>query len=552
MRGPPVTRGAGGRPGLLGRPGASALVALWLGLLVAGALAPARAAQDAGTPAASPAATASPPATTRPARVAKPAAPKQIRLQTLREGMEPVPFWERGVSFLGLWVMVFLGWLMSTDRKRFPWRVVLWGVGLQLVFGVFVLETTAGRDLFGFLNDVVMRLLDFTNIGAKFIFGDYLNLKYSFALNVLPTIIFFSALMTVLYHLGIMQWVVKGFAWLMQRTMGTSGSETLSAAANIFVGQTEAPLVVKPFVETMTESELMAIMVGGFATVAGGVMAAYVGMLSGTFPDIAGHLIAASVMSAPAALVLAKVMIPETEASATAGSLRLEVDRPDANVIDAAARGAGEGLHLALNVGAMLLAFLALIALIDYVIELPELWHNRAAWHAVKQALTAQGLALPAGCARPDGAAAFQHCVNAGVAAGHLAPGAHTAWTPISLERILGWLFWPIAWIMGTPAHDCSAVARLLGEKLVLNEFVAYADLGKQLQHGVHLSYRAVVIATYALCGFANFGSIAIQIGGIGGIAPSRRHDLARIGLRAMIAGTLAAFMTATVAGMLI
>ena len=200
----------------------------------------------------------------------------------------------------------------------------------------------------------------------------------------------------------------------------------------------------------------------------------------------------------------------------------------------------------------MLLAFLALIALIDYVIELPELWHNRAAWHAVKQALIAQGPALPAGCAKPDGAAAFQHCVNAGVAAGHLPPGAHSAWTPISLERILGWLFWPIAWIMGTPAHDCSAVARLLGEKLVLNEFVAYADLGKQLQHGVHLSYRAVVIATYALCGFANFGSIAIQIGGIGGIAPSRRHDLARIGLRAMIAGTLAAFMTATVAGMLI
>ncbi len=308
--------------------------------------------------------------------------------------------------------------------------------------------------------------------------------------------------------------------------------------------------MVKPFIETMTRSELMAIMTGGFATVAGGVMAAYVGMLQEVFSDIAGHLIAASVMSAPAALVIAKIMVPETEESVTAGDLKLEVEHPDANVIDAAARGAGEGLKLALNVGAMLLAFLALVAMLNYLLGLPALYHNEAAWAKAAAALGKAGLPLPDGCDAPTGAAALQKCIDAAVATGHA--GGLEAWTPLSMERILGWIFWPIAFIMGVPTKDCTVVAQLLGEKMVLNEFVAYLHLGEILRSGTALSYRSVVIATYALCGFANFGSIAIQIGGISGIAPSRRHDLARLGLRAMIAGSLAAFMTATVAGMLL
>jgi concentrative nucleoside transporter, CNT family len=308
-------------------------------------------------------------------------------------------------------------------------------------------------------------------------------------------------LMTLLYYLGVMQLVVRGFAWIMVRTMGTSGSESLSAAGNVFVGQTEAPLLVKPFVKTMTMSELHAVMTGGFATVAGGVMAAYVGMLIAFFPDIAGHLIAASVMSAPAALAVSKIMYPETEESVTRGSIRIEMERPDANAIDAAARGASEGLYLALNVGAMLLAFIALLALLNGVL-------------------------------------------------GYL--GGWIGYPALSIQLFLGWLGAPLAWLMGTPWQDAVAVGVLIGEKTALNEFVAYLHLAQMLQEGQELSARAVVIATYALAGFANFSSIAIQIGGIGGLAPERRSDLSRLGLRAMVGGTLAAFMTASVVGMLI
>jgi concentrative nucleoside transporter, CNT family len=307
---------------------------------------------------------------------------------------------------------------------------------------------------------------------------------------------------------------VKGFAWIMMRTMRTSGAETLSAAGNIFVGQTEAPLLIKPYVARMTMSELMAVMTGGFATVAGGVMAAYVGMLIAFFPDIAGHLMAASVMSAPAALVFAKIMWPETEEPATRGSLRVEVEKVDANVIDAAARGAGEGLHLALNVGAMLLAFIALIALFNALIG----------WIGAVTMVTTL----------------LQNV-------GWLATGQ-----PLNLESILGWLLAPLAFLMGVPWADAPQIGTLLGIKTVVNEFVGYLQLNAMLAGGTELSPRSVVIATYALCGFANFSSIAIQIGGIGGIAPSRRSDLARLGLRAMIAGTLAAFMTATIAGILV
>jgi concentrative nucleoside transporter, CNT family len=449
-----------------------------------------------------------------------------------------IPLHHRLVSLIGMAVLLGLGVLLSVNRALIPWRLVAWGIGLQLIFAVLILKTPAGEAVFAWINGIVVALLGFTEAGARFLFGNLVvntvpvgigepgmapmepiagtvaNTGAFFAFNVLPTIIFFSSLMTMLYYFGVMQVVVKGFAWIMMRTMRTSGAETLSAAGNIFVGQTEAPLLIKPYIAGMTMSELMAVMTGGFATVAGGVMAAYVGLLIFYFPDIAGHLMAASVMSAPAALVFAKMIWPETEEPATRGSLRVDVEKVDANVIDAAARGAGEGLHLALNVGAMLLAFIALIALFNALLG----------WIGGVTQLTAL----------------FQNI-------GWLAAGQ-----PLSLESVLGWLLAPLAWVMGVPWADAPAIGTLLGIKTVVNEFVGYLQLSSMLAGDTPLSPRSVIIATYALCGFANFSSIAIQIGGIGGIAPSRRSDLARIGLRAMIAGTLAAFMTATIAGILI
>ena len=432
---------------------------------------------------------------------------------------------DRGRSLLGLLVLLAIAFAMSAHRKSISWRIVGWGLGLQLVFAVFILKTPVGESFFSAMNVAVVSLLGYTVEGARFIFGELVNNAVPvgsgspgagmqqpsagmvaqtgafFAFNVLPTIIFFSSLMTVMYHLGIMQKIVQGVAWIMQRTMRTSGAETLSAAGNIFVGQTEAPLLIKPFVGKMTQSELMAVMTGGFATVAGGVLAAYVGMLQPYFPDIAGHLIAASVMSAPAALVIAKLILPETEKPETGSDVRISTDRPDANAIDAAARGAGEGLGLALNVGAMLLAFIALVALANGLLG----------W--------ATGLIGLEG---------------------------------ITIEWILGSILAPIAWLMGVPWQDAQIVGQLLGVKTVLNEFVAYLQLSSILGSGTELHPRSIVIATYALSGFANFSSIAIQIGGIGGIAPERRSDLSRLGLRAMIGGTIAAFVTATMAGMLI
>jgi CNT family concentrative nucleoside transporter len=428
-------------------------------------------------------------------------------------------------SVLGLLLIGVIAWLLSVNRKAIPWRVVIWGLALQLGFALFILKTPMGAGLFAVLNTLVVALLGFTVEGARFIFGDLVfntvpvgegepgmapmtqtpgmvaQTGAFFAFNVLPTIIFFSSLMSLLYHVGVMQVLVKGVAWIMQRTMGTSGAETLSAAGNIFVGQTEAPLLVKPFVARMTQSELMAVMTGGFATVAGGVLAAFVGMLVAYFPDIAGHLIAASVMSAPAALVIAKIMVPEDGEPETRGGLAVDPEKRYVNSIDAAAGGAGEGLHLALNVGAMLLAFIALIAMF-----------------------------------------------NAGIGWA----GGFVGAPDLSLQLLLGWILAPLAFMMGVPWADAVAVGSLMGLKTVLNEFVAYLELSALLAGGADLSPRSVIIATYALSGFANFSSIAIQIGGIGGIAPSRRSDLSRLGLRAMIAGSLAAFMTATIAGMLL
>jgi CNT family concentrative nucleoside transporter len=433
---------------------------------------------------------------------------------------------QKAISLLGLLVFIALAWLLSVNKKAVDWKLVVWGVALQFIFAVLILMTPWGKGFFDGANDVFNALIGYTVEGARFLFGNlafnnipvgpggagfppmapigettaWANAGGFFAFNVLPTIIFFSSLMTLLYYLGVMQAVVKGFAWVMMRTMKISGAESLSTAGNIFLGQTEAPLLVKPFIGTMTKSELHCVMVGGFGTVAGGVLAAYVGFLVAYFPDIAGHLISASVMSAPACIAISKIMYPETEQPVTTGSVKIKMEKVDANVIDAAARGASEGLSLALNVGAMLIAFIALVALLN----------------------------------------------------GLLGWGAGLFGLDLTIQKILGWVCAPFAWLMGVPAQDTLAVGTLLGEKTALNEFVAYAHLGSMLQEGAGLDPRSVVLATYALCGFANFSSIAIQIGGIGGMAPERRADLSRLGLRAMIAGTLANFMTACVVGILI
>ena len=462
---------------------------------------------------------------------------------------EDVPLWQRAMSAFGLVVMIGLAWAMSYDRKAFPRRIVLWGVGLQLVFGVIVLRTSLGLAFFSLMNDAIARLIDFTRDGSRFLFGDYLELRPSFALQVLPTILFFSALMSVLYHVGVMQRVVRWFAWIMQRTMRTSGAETLAAAANIFVGQTEAPLVVKPFVGTMTESELMAIMVGGFANTAGGVLAAYVALLSGHFPDIAGHLMASSVMSAPASLVLAKVILPEKGTPKTAGSLEMTDERPHANVVDAAAAGASEGLMLALNVGAMLLAFIALVAMVNAIIGLPFLWHDRSVWADALAALRAAGQTPSETCAATDlDGNALVTCIHEANATLHT---HFDAWEPFTMQRVLGVLGWPIPFVMGVPIADCQTVSEILGQRLVLNEFVGYISLADNLGSAHPMSHRAAVITSYALCGFANFSSIAIQLGGIGAMAPERRKDLARLGMRAMLGGLLSTYMTACVAGLM-
>jgi CNT family concentrative nucleoside transporter len=424
---------------------------------------------------------------------------------------------ERAVSFFGLFVMIGIAWLLSTNRRGVRWRPVAWGVALQIVLGLLILNPALQGFFFDVVDSAVRRLLSFAEAGADFVFqsvephqilnpagepvtfiGRISPPVKTFAFWVLPTIIFFSSLMAVLYHLGIMQRVVYAVAWVMQRTMKTSGAESLSAAANIFVGQTEAPLVVRPFVERMTRSELMAVMTAGFATVAGGVMAAYVSFLR-DIPGIAGHLVTASLLSAPAALAIAKIMVPEDGQPETAGTLEIKVEKTDRNVIEAAANGAATGVKLAINVAAMLIAFVGLIALVDFGLGLIPL-----------------------------------------------------SGEPLSLARIFGWVFAPLAFSMGIPWHEAPVVGRLLGEKIVLTEFIAYINLGT-IQAGPNpLSDRSAIIASYALCGFANFASIGIQLGGIGGIAPSRMGDLAALGLRAMVGGSLAAFMTANIAGALL
>ena len=403
---------------------------------------------------------------------------------------------ERAISFLGLFVMIGLAWLMSSHKTRFPWRVVIGGLLLQIGFALLILKTDPGEAFFDGVDGVFNKLMDCVDAGSSFVFGQDFKEHY-FAFRVLPSIIFFAALMQALYYVGVMQMVVRGLGWVVQRTLGTTGPESLAAAANIFLGQTEAPLVVRPYVNRMTRSELMAIMVPGFGSTAGGVLIAYKGM-----GIDAGHLLTASVLSAPASLLIAKVMLPETETPEPVEKVELEMGDSGGNLVEAISEGTLEGLKLALNVGAMLISFLALLALCDGLLGWIGGWFQQD-W---------------------------------------------------SLSAIFGWIFWPIAWVMGIETKDCAPAGQLLGIKMAANEFVAYGRFSEWMrgEGGVSLSERTQVILTYALCGFANFSSIGIQIGGIGGMAPERQRDLAKLGLRAMLGGALANFMTACIAGMLL
>ncbi|MBJ6978623.1 MULTISPECIES: nucleoside transporter C-terminal domain-containing protein [unclassified Luteimonas] len=420
-----------------------------------------------------------------------------------------------GFGLFGLAVLIGITWLFSNNKGRVDWKLVVTGVTLQIAFAALVLLVPGGREVFDWLGQLFVRVLGFVNAGSEFIFGSLMDVStygFIFAFQVLPTIIFFASLMAVLYHFGVMQLVVRAMAWAITKVMRVSGAETTSVCASVFIGQTEAPLTVRPYISRMTESELITMMIGGMAHIAGGVLAAYVGMLGAGDPAqqafYAKHLLAASIMAAPATLVIAKILIPETGEPLTRGTVKMEVENTTSNVIDAAAAGAGDGLKLALNIGAMLLAFIALIAMINA----PLTWLGDVT-----------GVAAAIG-------------------------------KPTDLSAIFGYVLAPVAWLIGVPWSDAGTVGSLIGQKVVINEFVAYlqlADIVNGRVEGVSLSDEGRLIATYALCGFANFSSIAIQIGGIGGLAPDRRQDLARFGLRAVLGGTIATLMTATIAGVL-
>jgi len=425
---------------------------------------------------------------------------------------------DRLVGLLGLITILGIAYALSTNRKAISLRTVGWGLGLQFALALFVLKTDVGKAVFQWLGSLVTKLLEFTKEGSGFVFGSLVNgvpgkflaesgqpaavdLGFIFAFQVLPAIIFVGSLAGIAYYVGLMQFVVSLVAKIMVKTMGTSGAESLYAVATVFVGQSEAPLLIRPYLEKMTRSELNAIMTGGMATIAGSVLFAYVGMLGESW---APHLIAASIMGAPAGLVLAKILCPETEESVTAGEIKLESAKTESSIIEAASKGAADGMHLAFLVGTMLIAFIALIATINGVL---------------------------------------------GWLGGFVGQ-------PLSMQLILGWVFSPLAWLMGVPWAECGTIGSLIGQKLVLNEFVAYSELTKLLPPlsgtTALLSDKAIVIATFALCGFANFSSIGINIGCIGGLAPSRQADLAQLGFRAMLGGALASSMTACLAGMLL
>ena len=404
----------------------------------------------------------------------------------------------RAVAAIGLLALVGLAWLASRDRRRFPVRIVVFGIGLQLALGALLLRTFAGRAVFGAMNDAVAAIVAYTGAGVRFVFGPLADVGFSFALGVLPVIVFMGSLFSILYHLGIVQVIVRALARGLARTLGTSGAESLSTVAEVFLGMTEAPLLVRPYIAKMTESELFTLMVAGMATVAGSVLIAYAQMLGGG--DFGGHLLTASFLAAPGAIVISKVMIPETGTPETLGREGAMVPRTTVNVIDAAAEGGIAGLRLAAYVGALLVAFVALVAL-------------------------------------------------ANDAVGFV--GGLFGAPELTLQAILGWLLAPLALAIGIPWHEARAVGGLLGLKTVLNEFMAYQALGELVKQQA-ISPRSATVAAYALCGFANFGSIAILIGGVGSMAPTRRPDLARLGLRAIFAGTLATCTAACVASILL
>ena len=402
------------------------------------------------------------------------------------------------MGVIGIITLLGIAFLLSNNKKQIDYKLVIWGLGIQLLFALLILKSPIGKPIFSKMDKAITKLISFSDAGSDFLFKSFIPevgfhvALINFAFKALPTIIFFSALMSVLYHFGIIQFIVKYIARLMQKTMGTSGSETLSVSANIFVGQTEAPLMVKPFINNMTKSELMAVMTGGFSTAAGGVLALYVMWLQ-DIPGIAGHLLAASVMSAPAALVIAKIIYPETKTSETLGDLKVSIDSNDANALDALGRGATDGLKLAANIAAMLVAFISFVAMVNYLLS----FFNT------------------------------------------------------SLENIMGLFFKPLAFTMGVPWSEAEIMGILMGKKLALTELIAYDDLRSYVING-NISDRTAIIASYALCGFANFGSIGIQIGGLSIMAPSRRKDLSVLAFKAMIGGALASWITACIAGILL
>jgi len=402
-------------------------------------------------------------------------------------------------GFIGIFTILIIAYLLSNNRKAIKFETIFWGVGLQVFFGLIILKIPFIKSQFFFVDRTFKTLISFSDKGSDFLFSSFIpNVGYheamvNFAFRALPVVIFFSSLISVAYHFGVVQIVVKWIAKLMEKSMKTSGAETLSISANIFVGQTEAPILIRPYINNMTKSELMAVMTGGFATVAGSVLALYVLWLE-KIPGIAGHMLAASIMSAPAALVISKLIYPETEETKTIDDLNLNIAKDSDNAMDALGRGATDGLKLAANIGAMLIAFISILSMINY--SLDYVFH-------------------------------------------------------MSLQEMLGYIFAPLAWTMGIPWEEANIVGRLMGEKIVLTELIAYGSLGDLINNNM-ISNRSAIIASYALCGFANFGSIGIQLGGIGAMAPQKRNILSQIALKAMIGGALASWLTATVAGILI
>lgn len=469
-----------------------------------------------------------------------------------------------GISFLIAFLYIF-----SSNRKKIDWKLVGVALGSQLVLGILILNVSFVRTIFDFISSFFVLVISFTDAGSELVFGGMMNTEsigYVFAVRVLPTIVFFSALSAILYYLGILQKIIYGLAWVMSKTMNLTGAESLAAAANVFIGQTEAPLVIKPYLDKMSKSELMCLMVGGMATIAGGVLAAYIGFLGGDDPaaqqEFATHLLTASIMSAPAAILAAKILFPETNEEINR-EIQIPKEQIGDNLLDAISRGTTDGLRLAVNVGAMLLVFTALMAMLNYIVSstVGEMigWSMETGqfamfgsnpldantyiqWNAAEQAWfqyhNTDKEFVPA---------AYEiHHLSFNMYIEKITAGRFDGF---NLEYILGILLSPIAWLLGAPAEDMLILGQLLGKKTILNEFVAYADIPEVKDI---ITYKTKIIATYALCGFANFASIGIQIGGIGALAPDRRKELAKFGVKALIGGTVACFLTATIAGMLV